>query len=369
MARKKTPARRGGISKTSHESNGRTGSLTEAYARVLSNYTAAAPTHIFKAPDSGIRGEIVRVLPPPPVVPRPSHARPRHTHVFFLPGNPGIIEIYRRWLVETHERLPLDVRAEVTLHGIGLPGFDLRGLNGDDFFSISEMCDYWKAYSRSAQVSPPLEDSRVVFIGHSYGAFLALRILNADMALAARAHVIMLMPAVHQMAECRPIPVRILTDGPVGQSLLVPLVGAALRNAPKILVRSALQRFGVQEQDAMRALERMFDGQRGAVHANALRLAQEEMAAIHHPSDHPSSAAVGPERSFLYWTDGDTWCAEPAVEAIREAFGDLTVEHAPAKDEVAHAFGVDVRHIDAVARTVASWITGIGRNAERAGRS
>jgi hypothetical protein len=379
MARKKAAARRhGAILKPPAA---REPALATASARLslADRFAAAAPTHVYTSPRSRVRGEVLRLAPPTgaspgwPVRGSPAQGRrhrggcaataprlPTHTHVVFLPGNPGVIECYRRWLCELVERLPLDVRSATSVHGVGYPGHDVRELNGPTVFGITDHVSYVRDYLSSAQLSPPLSASRVVFLGHSFGSFLALRILNADKALAARAHIVMLMPAVHRMSDCRPPLVRLITHR-AASNVLVPTVNTLARLLPRAAVRAAFRAAGVVEGGSNAALSRMFDGRRGALFENCLSLAREEMEQIQHPADEPACAMVGASRAYLYWTEDDAWCKADSVDAIRTAFGDLVVEHAGPDEGVTHAFSTDVPQLEAVARCVAYWITGICR--------
>ncbi len=159
---------------------------------------------------------------------------------------------------------------------------------------------------------------------------------------------------------------RVITEGAAG-SVLRPLVGAAAVAAPKPLLRSVLKAGGVTEPTAAAALARLFDGSRDAVYDNCLSLAREEARVILHPADEPSPAALGPKRSFLLWTDNDTWCTKESVVAIREAFGDLEVEHATAAGTLPHAFSVDPSHFAHVSRCVAAWVTASYRDQDFSG--
>jgi pimeloyl-ACP methyl ester carboxylesterase len=335
-----------------------------ARTTLANRFAATAPTHIYTSPTTGARGEVL-LLPPPPLQHHQNAAAGRgraHTHIVFLPGNPGVVECYRRWLCELADRLPLDVRSMTTIHGLGYPGHDVRELNGKRLFGITDFALYVAEYLRSRQVDPPLaRSSHVVFIGHSFGSFLSLRVLNADTELAARAHLVMLMPAVHKMADCRPPVVRLITNEAAG-AVLVPLVNAVAHLAPRAAIRAAVDAIGIGEDGAIAAIGRMFDGRRAALYTNCLSLAREEMVEIHDPGDEPASRLLGPERSYLYWTERDTWCTAESVAAIRKAFGPLTVQSAPSEKPVSHAFSTDVSQLETVARCVASWVTGISRD-------
>jgi pimeloyl-ACP methyl ester carboxylesterase len=368
MARiKATSPRRDGIKKTggSLRSGLNRGAISSAVTKVVSSL----PTHVYTSP-SGAKGEVLRYGPRAENRARvlsgatpPTHssetARCLHTHVFFLPGNPGIIEFYRRWIYELAERLPLDVRESTTIHALGLPGHDVRELNGERVFLIYDHCQYVQSYMQAALVSPPVAESRVIFIGHSYGAHLSLRVLNELPVLASRAGNIMLMPAVWEMGACRTRDIKLLTNETMG-NFLIPVATAMTAVIPNFIRRTVVSWLGLEHGSEV-VISRMMDGRRANLYNNILSLARCEVREIHDPSDEPACALLGPDRSYLYWTDDDIWCDHAGVKAIRNAFGQLTVQHAGKAPLVKHAFAQDMAQLESVARTVACWITELCR--------
>ncbi len=99
-----------------------------------------APVQVFES-DAGVRGDVIRINPGgerplvvpvsfrPPVTSTTQDESPAangaqknpDTHLILLPGNPGVIEYYRQFLLMTCSRLPQDVRASVAVHALGLP--------------------------------------------------------------------------------------------------------------------------------------------------------------------------------------------------------------------------------------------------------
>lgn len=361
MRKKASVVRFAGVNKPSHAAPAAALASPAARAALASNFSLLAPTHIYTSPD-GVRGEVLRLRPPRP--PRPARKSPLststsapHTHIIFLPGNPGVIECYRRYICDLADRLPQDVRSTSTVHALGLPGHDLRALSATRLFTIADHIAYVRAYL--AHLSAP--SARIVFHGHSYGSYLSLRILALEPSLAPRARLIMLMPAVHEMSASRPPKVRLVTDDTAG-ALLTPLANAVAALTPRSVTCGVLKTvFGCDDADALAAAARMFDGQRVDVYRNCLSLAREEMRVIRDVRNEKSAAAVGEKRAFLYWTEDDAWCTAESVKAIRGAFGDLTVYHAKASEGVTHAFSVSLPQIRKVAACVASWIAAISR--------
>jgi pimeloyl-ACP methyl ester carboxylesterase len=168
------------------------------------------------------------------------------------------------------ERLPFDVRAQTTVHGLGLPGHDLRELNGCATYCIADHVSYIREYLASAQVRPALtgcdlandrhggDPARVVFVGHSYGSYLATRVLAEEPEVASRAHFVMLMPAMVEMSTCMPTLVRAITH-PTVERVLVPLVSGISRLLP-VAMRKRLAATARFDSASEMVLGRMMDG-------------------------------------------------------------------------------------------------------------
>jgi pimeloyl-ACP methyl ester carboxylesterase len=378
MARAKVHMpRRCAIVKPGIVGNGGTGTASMAArsrsaAAAARRIASAVPTHVYTS-STGVRAEVLRLAPPHAV--GVSAVDSVHTHVVMLPGNPGLIEFYRRYMHEIVQRLPLDVRKATTVHGLGLPGHDVRELNGRNKYLIEDHVAYIRDYLASAQVSPPIvglpeskETTRIIFMGHSYGSYLAMRVLAEESQVASHAHLVMLMPAVVELASCMPVTVRMFTNATV-ERMMVPFVSGVSR----VLPSAALQRLTAAarfEAGAEAVLARMMDGRRAELYRNCLGLARDEADNIRAPK--PGVLMGEGDRAFLYWTDNDAWCTECSVSVIREAFGEgLTVQKAgeAEKLKVDHAFCTNSAQTDAVAAAVVGWIIGIcrrqGTNVER----
>lgn len=283
-----------------------------------------------------------------------------HTHIVVLPGNPGVIEFYRRWLLELANRLPHDVRQRVTVHGLGLPGHDLRCLNGSRTFGIEDHRRYVESYLSSTNVLPSAATSQVVFVGHSYGAHLILRLLSEKPHLIKRSHLIMLMPAVHQMSACMPSFIHFITNQSVA-NILVPVVSALTSISPSSWRKSLVQSLLYDACSESVLFQMTAAHKRQQLFHNCVALANDEKKSILHPRQQAASALLGPSRSFLLWTDNDCWCTEENVDAIRSAFGNLTVKLIGFESPVKHAFMLHSTEMQRVASVVASWLLEILR--------
>ncbi|PXF46626.1 Lipid droplet-associated hydrolase [Gracilariopsis chorda] len=289
---------------------------------------------IFTSPTS-VRAEVLRIVPSKKATP--------HTHIVLAPGNPGVIEYYRPLLHKLHTRLPHDVRNHVSLHALGLPGHDVRQLNGDTEFVIQDHVAYYIHYLRE------MTDMRdnFIFVGHSYGAFLSLRVLDSlGDKIARNANLVMLMPCIWQMAYCAGPFLRLL----IQDNWALTSWGAWLATAflPPMFREALLQRarHSHSVQDVTRAV---VDGRRRALYANVTSLARDEMKRITHVQAHRL-----PQHSLTLCVDNDRWCPEDARSHIRQHFERrLEIQHL---QKVSHAFVLSDSETDRLVRAIAPWI-------------
>lgn len=293
-----------------------------------------------------------------------NHGR-MHTHIVLLPGNPGVIEYYRPVLRRIFERLPHDVSESTSIHGLGLPGHDVRELNGAATFNIADHKKYVMAFLDSTNLSPPLAESRLVFIGHSYGSFLSLKVLNElGQSVRARASLVLLMPALWHMARCAGTAMCLLLRDALGATTWT---SWALTAALPERVRNKL--IGLLDHDpaVQTVTGRVVDGRRHGLYRNICNLARDEMVNIMAPRDNAAAAALGPRTLFLH-ANRDRWCPPDAQSAIKEAFGpELTVEFTG--EHVEHAFVLEREQSESVASSVASWVAEFVRSSEKVFRN
>lgn len=122
-------------------------------------------------------------------LPAPAAAR-KHVLIFFIPGNPGLVEYYRNFLDIVRRRLDAQTSSQDTqyhLHGASLAGFDVgsgprkipvaaQGL------PLSLDAQVEDVYSRLETTTARLRaendikgDLSVVVVGHSIGAYMVLQ--------------------------------------------------------------------------------------------------------------------------------------------------------------------------------------------------
>ena len=260
----------------------------------------------------GVRSNRVRTARTLPSTPHRS--RLHHTHVLLLPGNPGVIEFYRNLIQLVSEKLPLDVTENMTIKGLGLPGHDFRRLNASRAFGIPEHLAYVLSHLDSLQ--PPLEESNLILIGHSYGSYLALRVLADLPVVARRAHLIMLMPALWRLGQCAgPLTTGLLAF-PGGRviSRSAGLLTALIAHAPSKLRSSILGGLGSDAQTT-HILQKWIATGRHELYHNIVELLKTEVRLIKEPADHTVAMHLSPRCGAR--TRGGAPCRAPAVGGKR----------------------------------------------------
>ena len=282
----------------------------------------------------------------------------RHTHIILFPGNPGLIEFYRDLMRIIWEQLPEEVCANSTMHGLGLPGHDVRKLNDDRRFGIADHVQYASSYLEN--VSPPVETSNLVFIGHSYGSYLILRILEANPDLRKRAYFMMLMPAIWYLQKCAGSVLTSMLTG-VTRSIttkVAEFVTALLARSPRSL-RSTMLGLSGNDSHASDVLQSWIENGRRDLYNNITELLSHEVRDIQSPEDHDFVESLGP-RSYLYVVEnGDKWCPPEALDAIKAAFGARLTTHIESASTLSHAFVLKDAETELVAEKLSNWITEI----------
>lgn len=349
MARNKLTPRRV-IAKTTHRNPGTSSALTKPRLSV----TEHPATEVFTS-EPGVRGEVLRLGVRS--VRYPIDATSEHvdadTHVVLLPGNPALIEYYRPLLRNIFHRLPQDVKDRTTIHGLGLPGHDVRELNGTTEYEIKDHVQYCCSYLRSEELSPPLAKSNVIFIGHSYGSYLGLRIIEElGKSVAKRSSLVMLMPALHQMGECAGAVARFLLSDRM--SITTWAAWAVTAFMPPVLRDVVVHALG-HDTGIAEVTKAVLDGRRRGLYLNICSLARDEVKNILEPSTLPMSRIIA-GRSLLLYADNDNWCTSLGRERIEGAFGsELQTEWAG--EGVRHAFVLSKFETEKVVRIVAPWIS------------
>lgn len=127
----------------------------------------------------------------------PSSSSPCKTVlIFFIPGNPGLVEYYRQFLTHLKKRLSTptkhndqsDANTNYLIHGASLAGFDVSGSrnipSATQDLPLSLDAQVEDVYSRLEATAARVRlenhiegDLPVVVMGHSIGAYMALQVV------------------------------------------------------------------------------------------------------------------------------------------------------------------------------------------------
>jgi len=151
-------------------------------------------------------------LPAPP----DSHIQNTVYHIYFIPGNPGLISYYTAFLTLLHNNLNSPsfsslpkASASIAIYSESLGGFELSNtsssreplsLRSQIAYVQARLSSYCTAHSptSSSQTTP-----KVILIGHSVGAYIALEVLRRRASLQPTADIVsavLLFPTVTQIA-------------------------------------------------------------------------------------------------------------------------------------------------------------------------
>lgn len=119
----------------------------------------------------------------------PSDTPSKSILIFFIPGNPGLVEYYRQFLSRLKKRLSSDPSQQQTqyfIHGASLAGFDISGSrripSSTESLPLSLDAQVEDVYSRLEATAARVRlendiqgDLLVVVMGHSIGAYMTLQ--------------------------------------------------------------------------------------------------------------------------------------------------------------------------------------------------
>lgn len=298
------------------------------------------PTQIFMS-KIGVRGEILQSLSPP--------GHHQHTHIIVLPGNPGVVEYYRGYCNELRRRLPHHISENVSIHGLGYPGHDVRRLNGDTMYEIEDHVRYIREYLGT--ILPKFERSKLVFVGHSYGSYAALRVIK-HLRKKENIWLVMLMPAIWHMGHCAGMLARTLLKDKWGTTTWTAWATTAL--TPQFFKELYL-RIQRHDKDAADISRVVVDGRQRGLYENICSLARDEVKNILDPGAEFAKLLQNiSKKSVLCWVKDDRWCPSQGKERIEEAFGNslMTEELQGAS----HGFVLSDAETREVAKATVGWL-------------
>ncbi|EED16821.1 conserved hypothetical protein [Talaromyces stipitatus ATCC 10500] len=116
-------------------------------------------------------------------LPSPS---PSPYHIFFLPGNPGLVEYYARFLLLLHSTLNHASSIQFNIAGCSYAGFETEHSSleydngGHKLYDIAEQVDYSleRLQDYINQTEEKQTKAKVILIGHSFGTFVIAEMMK-----------------------------------------------------------------------------------------------------------------------------------------------------------------------------------------------
>ena len=299
--------------------------------------------------------------------------------VHFIPGNPGHIDFYSGFL----SRLYAEAQAMVsTTAGHGNVAVEVAGVPHAGhkpptagggvrrLFGLDDQVRFHTRFARRELATPV--PTRIVLIGHSVGAYIAIKLLSA-LPASRVARVVLLYPTYEHIADTPHG--RLMSRGITGAfsrhvaPRLAPWLSRALTTAPgRVLLRLCVRRLGLADPPGTNA-QALAPNYRATVEALAPALAQmahmgrQEMAQIKElpARDRDALRALG-ARVLMLFATGDGWAPLRWCHRARAAFaasgdaGANAVVELDADFGIEHAFSVDTLSSLLVANRVAGFL-------------
>jgi pimeloyl-ACP methyl ester carboxylesterase len=288
--------------------------------------------------------------------------RRRQCQVVFLPGNPGCIELYESFLLHCASILASakHPQYDFIVHGVGLAGHDLRGLNRPGrFYDLADQTRHKLAYIRDHLHSPgDGNDDTLVLVGHSTGAHIICRLLEEDPALAERAQVILLTPAIADVADGIRTAFRqrafIFQRG--ARQLTAGLASTILRIAPERMIDDLVDEFLAHRATpaVARRIRDLFRLAADKYHLfiNILALAADKC--LHIGDMNISLLRRFAARLVMYYVPNDPFAPSEQCARVRTEVPEAHVEFE--QERVYHGFILNEHQTLRVASKVAHWV-------------
>jgi hypothetical protein len=127
-------------------------------------------------------------ISPRDVIVHPSRTPSSPYHIFFLPGNPGLVEYYAGFLESLHQSLNKSLLPGFHVTGCSFAGFETtpsinnsaQGRGKEQLFNITEQTDFALENLRQCITTDNTSESKpkVILIGHSFGTFVATEVMK-----------------------------------------------------------------------------------------------------------------------------------------------------------------------------------------------
>ncbi|GAA6035725.1 hypothetical protein JCM8097_005670 [Rhodosporidiobolus ruineniae] len=290
----------------------------------------------------------------------------------FVPGNPGLVGYYTFFLSSLRNALPSPLRESTEMYAIGHLGHSTAPRQGGGGFKPREQASLEEQVEDKVRFLEEIRGrhglgeeggARLVVLGHSIGAWVALQMLSHRPTLISSLH--LLFPTLSHMA---------LT--PNGRALS-PLFSSwtlrpvfystsALAYLPKALVGKLVGLITGHSGEGAQTTTALVSSPSTVL--AALTMAREELASITTLDEGLVARAAGEGKLWIYYAapGADGWVTEGAMEEVEAAF-EAGVRGGRAEAErkrrvrrceegLPHAFVLDEAHSASLARNCSTWI-------------
>ncbi|KAI8816676.1 uncharacterized protein EV422DRAFT_571435 [Fimicolochytrium jonesii] len=266
--------------------------------------------------------------------------------VLMIPGNPGLVEYYEEFLRRLHQAL----KGEMTFLGASHLGHSAAVRTIGKLYSVKEQVEH------KLQLLDEVErrygrDTKVVLIGHSFGAWVNIEILKARPD-ANVVKVFELFPAIMKIRASPQGRIFSLFDWPLIRTVPALLVGSirfVAQPFPKLLnsLVSTFSRNHKTPREVSTTVERFLHY---STVSNAMHLASDEMRTIDELD--VETIQKHAEKFVMYYGAGDHWVPQSQYEEMKNKFPNVTVHLC--EDNIPHSFCLG--YSDVMAEKVAKWL-------------
>lgn len=296
-------------------------------------------------------------------------------HIFFIAGNPGTLHFYTSFL----QKLLVTVQANayfakydrISCHGIGHANHHLQGSStslethvdscGSSSYGLEFQICHKLAFITSVLQSPQhnqeigrlKDDTEVMLIGHSIGAFMVIDVLTrSDQLMRQTRHVLLLMPFIswsHLPFLHRTKLSCFLALHPFSQRLITSLASPLLRMEPSMR-RNILRRVTGLKGDALNSVsdglmnKRLLDNflTMGADEIRDVRVHQTRMISLLEELDRGKSCKK--KDIFILYTDNDEWAPLKDSDILRSRLTNNTT--IAIEKDLTHSFSLSSERVD-----------------------
>ncbi|KAF0852823.1 mitochondrial alpha/beta hydrolase (lipid droplet-associated hydrolase) [Andalucia godoyi] len=225
--------------------------------------------------------------------------------LMFVPGNPGLVHFYEKFLLHIQEERP-----NIGVIGIGLTGHSSESKNNGRQFSLPEQVQHKVEAIEHLKATHP--DAKFYLAGHSIGSFMIKEVLRIASDRFELARCFLLFPALRHLRE-QAGAINVLIKP--GFRHLVAGIGGFISWTPNVFKRGLVKLFGPKIKDCPGSVERLFSY---STIMNILYLTVTEFHIVRH-LDH-QTLEKHLDKIVFYYTKDDGWVPIEFFEDVKSRF-------------------------------------------------